>query len=101
MYKRRIMMAISFPSGDHALSVPSTPPRSPSTNEFAYFSDGHSPKDYEEEAQMNLRLNWRLQCKWEQGCNTPAFKLSSNELVSLAVFLSLKNVIRCQCDNNI
>ncbi|VDL57202.1 unnamed protein product [Hymenolepis diminuta] len=71
--------------GDHALSVPSTPPRSPSTSEFAYFSDGHSPKDYEEESQMNLRLNWRLQCKWEQGCNTPAFKLSSNDLKRLGL----------------
>ncbi|VDO11438.1 unnamed protein product [Rodentolepis nana] len=69
--------------GDHALSTPNTPPRSPSANEFAYFSEGHSPKDFEEEDQMSPGLNWRLKCKWEQGCNTPAFKLSSNDLKRL------------------
>ncbi|KAM7541310.1 hypothetical protein Aperf_G00000044846 [Anoplocephala perfoliata] len=69
--------------GDHSISEPNTPPASPFTNELAYFSDGHSPTDFYEEGQISPRLNWRLQCKWEQGCNTPAFKLSSDDIKRL------------------
>ncbi|CDS35848.1 LNS2 Lipin Ned1 Smp2 [Echinococcus multilocularis] len=77
-------LRVSF-GGNHPSSLPSTPPQSPSSNELAYFSDGHSPKNYEEEGRLDDRFNWRLHCQWGQAYNTRAFKLSSEAIKRLGL----------------
>ncbi|KAL5111538.1 Phosphatidate phosphatase LPIN3 [Taenia crassiceps] len=74
-------LQVSF-GGNHPSSLPATPPQSPSANELAYFSDGHSPTNYEE-GHLDDRLNWRLHCQWGQANNTRAFKLSSEDIKRL------------------
>ena len=62
--------------GNHPSSLPESPLLSSDAKELAYFSDGHSPKDYEERHQT-----WNLQCQWKYIYKNISFRLSADVIV--------------------